>query len=136
MSDKEDQYSWRAWSSPNRVIISALIVISFIMFMAMYVGPKWRVWQQGLVGEANLRKAEQEKLILIEQAKAEVEAAKHRAQAIEIVGAAAQKFPEYRLQEFMGAFADALQSDSISKIIYVPTEANIPIIEARRLAKD
>lgn len=32
----------------------------------------------------------------------------------------------------MGAFAEALQSDSIDKIIFVPTEANIPIVEAGR----
>ncbi len=30
----------------------------------------------------------------------------------------------------MGAFAEALQSEKIDQIIYVPTEANIPITEA------
>ena len=78
-----------------------------------------------------LARAEQEKQILIQTAKAEVEAAALRAEAIEIMGASAQKYPEYRLQEFMGAFADALNNDSIEKIIFVPTEANIPIVQTR-----
>lgn len=118
----------------NVVILIVSGILLSIVF-GMYVLPKWRVWEQGLVGEAALKRAEQEKLIMIEQAKAEVEAAAHRAKAIEIVGAAAKKYPEYRLQEFMGAFADALQSDKIEKMIFVPTEAQIPILEAGRTIK-
>ena len=45
---------------------------------------------------------------------------------------AAKDFPEYRMQEFLGAFGEALQSDNIDKIIFVPTEANIPVTEAGR----
>ncbi len=48
------------------------------------------------------------------------------------MGEAAQKYPEYRQQEFIGAFGEALKSGTISQIIYVPTEANIPIMEAGR----
>ena len=105
---------------------------TFLIASLFFVGPMWSVWQQGKSGEAALKRAEQEKQIMIEQAKAEVESAKLRAEAIKIVGKAAQEFPEYRLQEFMAAFADALQNDSISKIVFVPTEANIPITEAGR----
>jgi len=59
-----------------------------------------------------------------------MEAAELRAEAIRIVGAASKEFPEYRTQEFIGAFGEAMQNGNIQKIIYVPTEANIPIIEA------
>ena len=45
----------------------------------------------------------------------------------------AQKYPEYRQQEFIGAFAEAIQSGQVEQIIYVPTEANIPIVEAGRV---
>lgn len=76
-------------------------------------------------------RAEQEKQVQIEQARAEVESAKLRAEAIEIVWEATQKFPEYRTQEFIWAFAEAMTNGEIQKVIYVPTEANIPIIEAR-----
>jgi regulator of protease activity HflC (stomatin/prohibitin superfamily) len=101
----------------------------------LYAVPKWRVWQQGLQGEASLRRAEQEKQIQVEQARAELESAKLRADAIQTIGQAAKDFPEYRLQEFLGAFGEAMQDGSVQKIIYVPTEANIPIMEAGRTAQ-
>jgi hypothetical protein len=101
----------------------------------MFLIPIWSVWQQGLVGQGQLAKAEQARRILVTQAQAEKEAAEFRAQAIHIVGQAAKDFPEYRLQEFIGAFAEALKEGKISQIIYVPTEANIPLVEATRLIK-
>ena len=110
-------------------IVSLVIIIGLMMFIL----PTYNVWRAGKTGEALLQRAEQEKQILIETAKAEVEAAKLRAEAIEIVGASAQQYPEYRLQEFMGAFGEALNNDNNKMIIYVPTEANIPIIEAGRM---
>ena len=112
------------------IILGAILWIICVIAI-MFLMPLYNVWRAWLEWKANLMKAEQEKLILIEQAKAEVESAKHRAEAIKIVWEAAQKYPEYRQQEFIWAFANAMQNWEIQKIIYVPTEANIPIIEAR-----
>ena len=92
--------------------------------------PQYHVYQQKLVGEAELARASQNKQIMVQQAQAELDAAKLRSQAIQVIGQAAKDFPEYRHQEFIGAFADALKEGKIDQIIYVPTEANIPIIEA------
>jgi regulator of protease activity HflC (stomatin/prohibitin superfamily) len=72
--------------------------------------------------------------VQVRQAQGEREAAVLRAEAIKIVGQATKDFPEYRQQEFIGAFAEAVKEGKISQIIYVPTEANIPITEARRFA--
>jgi hypothetical protein len=94
--------------------------------------PPYEAWEKGISGQAALNYAEKQRKILIEQAKAEEEAAQHRANAIGIVGQAAKDFPEYRKQEFIGAFGEALNNDSIDKIIFVPTEANIPVTEAGR----
>lgn len=109
-------------------------IISWMIFGLIAGGcygvPKYNVWRAGQHGEAALRRSEQEKLILVEQAKAELESAEVRAKAIEFVGKAAQQYPEYRYQEFLGAFADALRDGKIQQIIYVPTEANIPLMEA------
>lgn len=93
---------------------------------------EYTVKTERLQGEAEYVRAEQNRRILVEQARAEKDAAALRAEAIEIVGQAAKDFPEYRLQEFLGAFGEAMQSDSIQKIIFVPTEANIPVTEAGR----
>lgn len=106
------------------------IVLAVLITAGMAGCPKYNVWQQGLAGEAKLKRATQERKILVEQAKAELESAEIRALAIEVLGQKAKDFPEYRLQEFLGAFAEALQNGKIQKIIYVPTEANIPIMEA------
>ena len=67
-------------------------------------------------------------LALISQADAELESAQKRAAAIKIMGQTAKDFPEYRQQEFIGAFAHAIQDGKIEKMWFVPTEANIPII--------
>lgn len=103
--------------------------IFLLLLLIMMIIPQWRVWSQGKEGEAELRRAEQNRQIQVEQAKAEFEAAQHRADAIKVVGQAAKDFPEYRHQEFIGAFGEAMKEGHIQKIIYVPTEANIPIIE-------
>jgi len=118
----------------SRIIVFTVAVILAIVFLVggLMVGlPIYSVWQQGLKGQATLKRAEQERRVLVQQAEAEREAAVARSDAIKIVGQAAKDFPEYRLQEFIGAFAEALQNEGIEKIIYVPTEANIPIIEAK-----
>lgn len=109
------------------------ITLAVICILTAFVGvPYYRVWTAGMAGKAALMKAEQEKKIQIEQAKAEVESARLRAQAIELVGAAAQKYPEYRTQEFIAAFGEAIKSGEVEQIVYVPTEANIPIVEVKR----
>ncbi len=108
----------------------AAIALVFVC-IGLWAWPTYKVWSSGMHGQALLRQAEQEKQIMIEQAKAEVESAKLRAEAIRIEGEMAQQFPEYRTQQFIGAFAEAMQNGSIEKIVYVPTEANIPIIEAK-----
>jgi regulator of protease activity HflC (stomatin/prohibitin superfamily) len=95
--------------------------------------PQYAVYQARKHGEAELARADGNRQILVSQAHAEKEAAMQRAEAIKIVGQAAKDYPEYRNQEFIGAFAHAIQDGRISQIIYVPTEANIPITEARRL---
>jgi len=110
------------------ITVGILIVIGFLLFGV----PVYRVWAANYNGKAVLVKAEQTRQVLVTQANAELEAAKARAQAIAIVGEAAQKYPEYRQQEFMGAFAEALREGNMNQIIYVPTEANIPVMEAGR----
>lgn len=107
-------------------IVSAVVVIAAFLFGY----PVWNVWQQEMEGKAIKAKAEFSRQALISQAHAEKDAALLRSEAISIVGKAAKEFPEYRQQEFIGAFAHALELGKIAQIIYVPTEANIPIIEA------
>jgi hypothetical protein len=117
--------------------ITTIATLSVVGVVGLIVGvmfgmPLYRVWAADYNGRAVLVQAEQTRQVLVTQANAEREAATARAEAIAIVGRAAQEFPEYRQQEFLGAFAEALKDGKMSQIIYVPTEANVPLMEAGR----
>lgn len=113
-------------------IIAGVLTIS--LFFGVMVGYRhYNVWSMEMQGKAKLAEATQSRQIQIEQARGEKEAAVLRAEAIAIVGKAAKDFPEYRVQEFIGAFGEALREGQINQIMYIPTEANIPIMEASRL---
>lgn len=107
---------------------SAAVLVAVVGSMAGC--PQYKVYSERKTGEAELARANANREILVAQARAEKEAAVLRAEAIGIVGKAAKEYPEYRQQEFIGAFADALKHGSIAQIIYVPTEGNIPLLQA------
>ena len=115
-------------------IIVGLIITIIVCSMAFY--PKYRVYKQNLAGQATLREAEWTKRITIESAKAkkdsasllaeaEIERAKGVAEANKIIGDSLKDNEGY-LQYL---WIDSLTETS-NRIIYVPTEANIPIMEA------
>lgn len=115
--------------------ISVLLVTLISLTMVGY--PQYNVWQKGLLGQARLAEAEQSRLILIEEAKARFESAKYNAQAdsVQAVGAAnANNIIGESLKEneayLRYLWIKGLQ-DGSSEVIYIPTEANLPILEAR-----
>ena len=110
------------------------LLLAALVALGMWGCPTYDVWEQGLSGQAALAKAEQTRQVIITQAKAEEAAAEHRANAIKIMGEMAKQYPEYRQQEFIGAFAEAMHNGRVNQIIYVPTEAGIPVLEASRHA--
>lgn len=110
--------------------VLGIIVVIGVIALLMFGIPIYNVWSSGLKGEAKLKGAEQTKKILVQQAQAEKDSAQLRADAIKIMGRAAKEYPEYRQQEFMAAFGEALKEGNIQQIVYVPTEACIPVMEA------
>ncbi len=110
--------------------IFAIIIIIGLLFGISYTYRHYNVWSMQMQGKAKLAEATQSRQIQIEQAKSEKEASIFVADAIKIVGAAAKKYPEYRNQMYIQAFADAIKDGNIKQMIYVPTEAGIPILEA------
>ena len=115
---------------PTAIILITGTILTLILFLSAIAFRHYNVWSMEMQGKAKLAEATQSRQIQIEQAKAELEASKMRAQAIQIMGEAAQKYPEYRQQEFMASFGEALREGKMSQIIYIPTEANIPLMEA------
>ncbi|MCJ9429546.1 hypothetical protein [Kordiimonas marina] len=123
------------------VLTLSFVVVAFILGL-MFGLPVYKVWQQGLTGKAELARAGQNRQILINEAQAKEEAAKYLAQAeVERAKgvAAANKIiadglggPEGYLRYL---YIQGLQEAEAkgAQVIYVPTEAGLPILEAGRL---
>lgn len=107
----------------------ATCAVVLLAMIALW-GPVMKPWTQEREGLANLRKAQFDNKIQAEQSAAERDAAKLRAEAIAIVGSVAKAFPEYRAQEFIGGFADALKAGEVKQTFYIPTQASVPVLPA------
>ena len=63
-------------------LIAGVVIIAFVFIAALMFGlPRYNVWQQEMAGKAEMAKAEQNRRILVEEAKAKLEAEKLNAQA-------------------------------------------------------
>lgn len=123
-------------SLAKAVLIGFLIVLTFIIsIMAFY--PRYRVWSQEMEGRAEFAKAEQNRRIKIEEARANLEAEKLNAQAeIERAKGAAEaiRIENGSLSEKYIQYLWVRQQNELNDktVIYIPTEANLPILEAGR----
>lgn len=102
--------------------------------------PKYKVWQQEMAGKAEFAKAEQNRKIKIEEARANLEAEKLNAQAEIERAKGAAKAIEIENGSITPTYIQYLwvrqQADLGDKtVIYIPTEGNLPILEAGRTAK-
>ena len=120
-------------------VIISLFVITGGIGSCMYIRPRYRVWSQEMEGKAEFAKAEQNRRIKIEEAKANLEAEKLNAQAeVERAKGAAEAIkiengsitPTY----IQYLWVRQQNANSENKIIYIPTEAGLPILEAGRVA--
>ena len=117
------------------IAVIAITIIGVIVGLLMWIIPKYSVWSKGLKGEAQLREAEYSKQVLIEEAKAnleaeklntqaEVERAKGMAEAMEIEGGKlTDTYIKYLWVRSM--------TGNEANTIYIPTEAGLPILEAK-----
>lgn len=119
---------------PIHITLYTLLAV-FIIGLLLWGIPQYRVYNKEMTGRSILAEAEFARQALVAQSLAELSAAQNRADAIAIVGEMAQRYPEYRQQEFIGAFAEALKDGNIEQILYIPTEAGIPITEAGRATR-
>lgn len=114
-----------------------LLIVSFAV-LCMWGCPKYKVYSQRMEGEAMLAHAQSSKEVAVAEARAKMESAAMLAQADtirahgvarsnQIIGASLKNNNEY---------LHWLWIDNIDKnpnaIIYIPTEANLPILEANR----
>ncbi len=117
------------------VVFGAVVLIVLAVIGLLALMPLYGVWAQGLSGKADLREAEWNKKIAIEEAKAELDSAELKKQAdvirAEGIADANRIISASLTKEYIQwKWVEGL-NDGSSEVIYVPTEANLPILEAR-----
>lgn len=133
-------------------VVSMIIIVVLVGLVALGMAgcPQYNVWQKELSGKAKLKEAEWSKQIAIEEAKAENIAAVQKAEARITIAIAEATAEVERAKGVAGAIeeiGDSLKAnhlyltylwvnglhDGSSETIYIPTEANLPILEAGRM---
>lgn len=118
----------------------AIVVGAIVLLAAMFGYPQYRVYSQRLSGEAALAEAQSSRQVAILEARAKKESAIQLAEA-EVIRARGAAQANAILQNSLGGpegylrylQIQALESSKAS-LIYVPTEAGLPVTESRRLA--
>lgn len=135
----------RGESDAGLVVALAVVAMGFLVVImgAMWALPKYGVYRQQKRGEATLREAESSRQVAIEEAKAklesakllgqaEVERAKGVAEANKIIGESLDGQDSY----LRYLWIQSLENNNAPTIVYVPTEAGLPILEATRGAPE
>lgn len=126
-----------------RIGIGGCVIFTLVAISFLYAVPIYKVWQKGKDGEAALAEATANRQILIQEATAKEEAAKHlaeaeviaanaRATSNKIIGTSVQHNP--LILQYL--YIDSLK-ESKNKVIYVPVGSNgLPLLESARLLDD
>lgn len=132
----------RSFDQPRAAVlgfIAALATLAVVLVGAMlWAFPHYKVYSMRMSGQAELEKQEFAKRVLIEEARARKEAAsllsdaeiaraRGVAEANQIIGDSLEGNEAY----LRYLWIQGLQ-DGSSEVIYIPTEANLPILEATR----
>ena len=130
--------------TPGIVWVLLVIIVIGVLCGGLYGCPKYSVYNQRLQGEAELARAESNRRIAIAEAEAKKESAKQLAEAEviraegvakanTIIGDSLKNNEAYLRYLYITGLNES--GDKGNKIIYVPTEAGLPILEAGRLKK-
>ena len=123
-------------------MVVGIVLIAFVFIAALMFGlPRYNVWQQEMVGKAEMAKAEQNRRILVEEAKAKLEAEKLNAQAeVERAKgmAEAMKLENGTLSEtynqylFIRTLEKIADKGDLPQIIYVPSNGLLPVMDVSK----
>jgi len=122
------------------ILLVALVLCGIVggIFGLSILYAKYNLWASALRGEAQLKEAEWNRKIIVREAEAkkdsakmlaeaEIERAKGVAEANKIIGDSLKGNEDY----LRYLWIDSLQHTK-DRIIYIPTEAGLPILEANR----
>ncbi|AOJ66447.1 hypothetical protein WK92_08520 [Burkholderia ubonensis] len=124
----------------KKIALVAMVAISAAALTGCDMYPPYRVYSQKMEGEAELAKADYSKQVLVREAEAkkqaaqayadaEVTRARGVAKANQIIGDSLKSNEAYLRYLWINNLASA---EGKGQVIYVPTEANLPILEAGR----
>lgn len=123
------------------IILSVIITVSIMVILGMWGCPQYQVYEQRLTGEAELAKANYSKQVMVQEAIAKQEAASHLADA-EVARAKGVSAANRIIGESLKNNESYLRwlwieglKEKGNDVIYVPTEANLPILEAGKRNK-
>jgi regulator of protease activity HflC (stomatin/prohibitin superfamily) len=134
-NDKDD--SPAVWPILRDIGLATIAVVA----AGMYGCPLYNVYQQSLSGKAALGRAMQDRQIAVQEAQAKMEAASLLAQAEiarakGVAGANAIIAESLKGNESYLRYLWITEVAAVGKegktVVYVPTEANLPILEAAR----
>lgn len=139
MRNNDDAIDYGAFVS---LVFGGLFILSLIVCLIWGFsagGRIYDVWAQGKEGEAELAKAESNRQIKTLEAKASMESSKHLADA-EVIRAKGVAEANRIIGDSLKGNESYLRylwihglSDGRNQVIYVPTECQLPILEANRL---
>ena len=120
-------------------IAIAIPSFTLLLIVGMYGCPQYDVYTSRMEGEAKLAHAQSEREVQVKDAqgkleassllaKAEVERAKGVSEANKIIGSSLKDNESY----LRWLYIEGLKENQGAQIIYVPTEAGLPILEAGR----
>lgn len=118
--------------------ILTIILLGSLVILGMWGCPKYNVYKQQKEGEALLAHAQSSREVAVAEAKAKMESATLLAQADTIRAHGIARSNKIIGQSLTAAYLHWFWIDNIDKsnnVIYVPTEANMPVMEASRLMR-
>ena len=121
-----------------------LLVLPLVYLMhGCCLYPPYNVWEQRLQGEAELARASSNRKIAVNEAQAKKEAAASLAQAEVIRAGGVAKANKIIGDSLKGndaylhyLWVQTLEHNTNASLIYIPTENQLPLLEANRLHKE
>ena len=134
--EKSSRSEIAAWTA---AIIVIILFVTMFFFGWSYVYHNFIVWSEGKHGEAELARAESNRQIKTLEARALMESSKHLADA-EVIRAKGVAEANRIIGDSLNGnesylkylWVQGLQTNQM-QVVYVPTEANLPILEAGRM---
>ena len=138
----ERQTTMKEDGEPNYAgwIVASIVAIGVVIFGAMWAYPQYNIYASRALGQAMLAHAQSAKEVAVAEAKAKMESAELLAQAEviraggvakanQIIGESLKNNEAYLRYLWIN---DVAAQGTDKTVVYVPTEANLPILEATR----